>query len=435
MKYQYPVQNTYSLQPFWQDDIEFTTPVSKDQLLPSQTEVLVIGAGYTGLSAALTLSRAGKKVVVVDANQAGSGASSRNGGLLGPSFHKLGLEGLVKNFGMETANEIMRESIAGFDWLLDFIHVENIDCQLNRCGRFRGALKKNHFDVLQRQAETISQIIDYPVSIVGKQQQHTEVGSKTYHGGAVYHADATLHPARLVNEIIQRVLATGARILSHTKVTGIKQTYSGFDVNMGPHTIRAQTVLLATNGYTDKPFSGLKRRILPIRSSMIATAKLPESLVKSISPNLRSHGGTDRLVFYYRPSPDGRRLLFGGRAMHFHDKPAEYAHFLHKNMTALFPQLSEVDISHAWSGLVAYTFDHMPHIGELDGLYYSMGYCGSGVARANYLGNKIAQKILGTGGDTPFASFPFESPFMYTGTPWFMPIVLRWHSFADKMGW
>jgi glycine/D-amino acid oxidase-like deaminating enzyme len=118
------MQNTYSLQPFWQDDIEFTTPVSKDQLLPRQTEVLVIGAGYTGLSAALTLSRAGKKVVVVDANQAGSGASSRNGGLLGPSFHKLGLEGLVKNFGTETANEIMRESIAGFNWLLDFLQVE-----------------------------------------------------------------------------------------------------------------------------------------------------------------------------------------------------------------------------------------------------------------------------------------------------------------------
>jgi len=429
------MQRTYSLQPFWFDEVNISDTRQNQPPLPDQTEVLVIGGGFTGLSAALTLARAGKQVVLVDANEVGSGASSRNGGLLGPSFHKLGLEGLIKQFGNGTANEIMRESIAGFNWLLDFIQKEKIDCQLKRCGRFRGALKAKHLVALQTQAETFARIIDYPVSVVSKQQQHTEVGSKKYFGGVVYHSDASLHPARLVSEILKRVKAAGAHVFSHTKVTGIKQTFSGFDVSIGSHLIQAQTLLVATNGYTDSVFPGLKRRILPLRSSMIATGKLDESLVKNVSPNLRSHGGTDRLVFYYRPSPDGRRLLFGGRAMDYQDKPQEYANFLYKNMTSLFPQLADVEITHAWSGLVAYTFDHMPHIGELNDMYYAMGYCGSGVARANYLGNKIAQKILKTGGETPFANFPFESRFMYTGNPWFMPTLLRWHSFADRMGW
>jgi glycine/D-amino acid oxidase-like deaminating enzyme len=429
------MQRTYSLRPFWMDEPGLSDTLQHQPPLPHQTEVLVIGGGLTGLSAALTLARAGKLVALVDANQVGSGASSRNGGLLGPSFHKLGVEGLIKQFGNDTANEIMHESMAGFNWLLDFIQKEKINCQLKRCGRFRGALKAKHLDALQTQAETIARTIDYPVSVVSKQQQHTEVGSNKYHGGVVYHSDASLHPARLVSGVIKRVKAAGAEVFSHTKVTGINQTFSGFDVNIGSHIIQAQTILIATNGYTDHVFPGLKRRILPLRSSMIATGMLSESLVRSVSPKLRSHGGTDRLVFYYRPSPDGKRLLFGGRAMNYQDKPLEYANFLYKNMTSLFPQLADAEITHAWSGLVAYTFDHMPHIGKLDGMYYAMGYCGSGVARASYLGNKIAQKILNTGGETPFANFPFESRFMYTGNPWFMPALLRWHSFADRMGW
>ena len=424
-----------SLRPFWHEDIAFPKPSDIKQSLPTQAEVLVVGGGFTGLSAALCLARAGKHVVLIDANQAGSGASSRNGGLLGPSFHKLGLEGLIKQFGNDTANEILQESIAGYNWLLNFIEKENIDCQLKRCGRFRGALKTKHLYALQTQAETFAQMFDYPISVVSKQQQYTEVGSKKYQGGVVYHADATVHPARLVNEILKRVNQAGAHVYSHTKMTKITQTFSGFDVSIGSHLIQAQTVLIATNGYTDKVSPELKKRILPLRSSMIATGKLPESLVKSVSPNLRSHGGTDRLVFYYRPSPDGQRLLFGGRAMDYRNKPREYTNFLYKNMIGLFPQLAGVEITHAWSGLVAYTFDHMPHIGKLNGLYYAMGYCGSGVARANYLGHKIAQKILKTGGDTPFANFPFESRYMYTGNPWFMPMLLRWHSIADKMGW
>ena len=428
------IQPTYSNTPFWHQIFDAPFKTLPLEELSQHLDVIVVGSGFTGLSAALTLARAGKSVAVIEANDLASGASSRNGGLLGPSFHKLGLAGLEKKFGRETADELLKESLRGFNWLLKFIETESIECDLKHCGRFRGALKEKHFSKMCQQAESLAAKLDYPIEIISKSQQHTEVGSDKYHGGVVYTKDASLHPAKLVNQLIERCQDAGVSFVSHAKVRDISQTYAGFKVQIEQRCVEASAVLIATNGYTGNLTRPLKKRILPIRSSMIATPPLPKELIDSVSPKQRSHGGTDRLVFYYRTSPDGQRLLFGGRALAYADKPDEYYHFLRKNMVSLFPQLQGVAISHAWSGLVAYSFDHIPHLGLNNGLYYAMGYCGSGVARANYLGHKIALKMLGENGDTVFDQFEFPTKALYNGHPWFMPAVLHWHSLADKLG-
>ena len=169
---------------------------------------------------------------------------------------------------------------------------------------------------------------------------------------------------------------------------------------------------------------------------MIATEELPESVVQSVSPKLRAHGGTERLVAYYRPSPDGKRILFGGRAFGRGDQPQLYSKYLQDFMIRTFPQLSETKIDYAWSGLIAYTFDHVPHIGKLDDMNYAMGYCGSGVGRANYFGRKVAQQVLQLAeGKTSFDAFPFKGRPLYNGTPWFLPAIMKWHDFADRQGW
>ncbi len=324
--------------------------------------------------------------------------------------------------------------MAGYDWLLSFIEDEAIDCDLSRCGRFRGALQPSHFKPLAEQAESFAQKLDYPVSIIDKSQQHTEVGSELYHGGVVYQKDASLNPAKLLKGLIERCQAAGVTLVDQAEVTHIKDNSAGFRLTINSYSLQASTLLIATNGYTTSVTQELKRRVLPIRSSMIATEPLPEALINSISPRKRTHGGTDRLVFYYRTSPDGQRLLFGGRALSYHDKPQEYYSFLKQNMHSLFPQLEQAKIANAWSGLVAYSFDHIPHLGKQNGMYYAMGYCGSGVARANYLGHKIALQMIGKNGDTGFDHFDFPSKALYFGNPWFMPAILRWHSFADKWG-
>ena len=427
-------KTNFSTTPYWHEDVDLTVQTTALEQLSDNVEVLIVGSGFTGLSAALTLARAGKTVAVIEARRIASGASSRNGGLLGPSFHKLGIQGLVTKFGQQTADDLLKESLKGYDWLLNFIETEQIDCDLNRCGRFRGALRPAHFKSMVLQAQSLADKLDYPIEIIEKAEQHTEVGSNKYHGGVVYTKDASLHPAKLVKGLIKLCQQAGVTLVEQAEVGKITENSAGFKVQIAQREINAGAVLIATNGYTGDVTGQLKKRILPIRSSMIATEPLSAEMMHSISPKLRTHGGTDRLVFYYRPSADGKRFLFGGRAMSYQDKPQEYYQYLQQNMCALFPQLQQSTISHAWSGLVAYSFDHVPHLGKMNGMYYAMGYCGSGVARANYLGHKIALKMLGQGGETSFDQFEFPEQALYSGNPWFMPALLRWHSFADKWG-
>lgn len=430
MKENSAISNT----PYWHLGVDLKVNTTPLEQLAGRVDVLIVGAGFTGLSAAITLARAGQSVAVIDAGEIASGASTRNGGLLGPSFHKLGIQGLIKKFGQHTADALLQESLKGYDWLLDFIESENIECDLTLCGRFRGALKPAHFDVLASQALSFAEKLDYPVKIIEKRDQHAEVGSDKYHGGVVYTKDGALNPAKLAKGMIELCQRLGVTLVAHAKVETITQHSAHFKVAIAQRTMTADAVLIATNGYTGSVTKALKKRILPLRSSMIATQELSPQIMNSISPKMRTHGGTDRLVFYYRPSPDGKRFLFGGRALSYHDKPLEYRRFLQRNMCQLFPQLQQTQVTHVWSGLVAYSFDHIPHLGMKDGMYYAMGYCGSGVARANYLGHQVALKMLGRGGETCFDQFEFPTQQLYTGNPWFMPAVLRWHSFADHWG-
>ncbi|MGB1239091.1 MAG: NAD(P)/FAD-dependent oxidoreductase, partial [Pseudomonadales bacterium] len=161
-----------TLTPYWHRVFDSAPQTLRPEQLASHYDVLVVGSGFTGLSAALTLARTGKSVLVADSGPLAGGASSRNGGLLGPSFHKLGLKGMQSAFGSETANALLAESLAGFEWLLDFIVREQIDCDLQRCGRFRGALKPEHFREISAHAESLAAALDYPVEIVSREQQH-----------------------------------------------------------------------------------------------------------------------------------------------------------------------------------------------------------------------------------------------------------------------
>lgn len=430
--------STYTNMPFWLADTSYnrTFQTTPRYQMPTKVDVCIVGGGFTGMSAAITLARAGMKVAVLEAGRMGEGASSRNGGLLGPSFSKLGVDGLERQYGRENVHTSIRESLTAFNWLVDFIREEKIDCDLNLCGRFRGASHPSHYAGLIEQAEELAKVVDFPAIEVPKSRQHEEVGSTAYHGGVVYPTDGALQPAKLFAGLAQIAAHEGAFLCEHTKVRNVDKQVSGFNVVYDGGQLQADQVIIATNGYTDGQFGEFKRRLIPIRSAMIATEELPESVVQSVSPKLRAHGGTERLVAYYRPSPDGKRILFGGRAFGRGDQPQLYSKYLQDFMIRTFPQLSETKIDYAWSGLIAYTFDHVPHIGKLDDMNYAMGYCGSGVGRANYFGRKVAQQVLQLAeGKTSFDAFPFKGRPLYNGTPWFLPAIMKWHDFADRQGW
>jgi glycine/D-amino acid oxidase-like deaminating enzyme len=177
--------------------------------------------------------------------------------------------------------------------------------------------------------------------------------------------------------------------------------------------------------------------VIPIGSYIIATEPLDATVTARLIPKARVISDTRRIVVYYRLSPDRRRLVFGGRVALMETDPRVTAPHLHAEMTAIFPELEKVRITHSWAGFVAYTFDTMPHLGKWrDGVHYAMGYCGSGVSLATYFGTRIGQKVLGLKeGRTALDEIEFPTRPFYTGIPWFLAPTLMWYRFRDRMNW
>jgi glycine/D-amino acid oxidase-like deaminating enzyme len=438
--------DSYRNHPYWWDSGPDDQPINLERLatpaneIPLQADCVVVGAGYTGLSAALTLARAGRSVTVLDESQPGYGCSGRNGGLIGPSFHKLGLDGLKARLGETKANAIMRESMDILLWLKQFISREGIECGLIEAGRFRGAVAQKNYGELARQAEILEKVVDLAFEMVPQSEQRDHIGSDFYKGGIVYHQDGHLHPGLFLKGLANLALEAGAQIFAPARVKQIESIDNGYRVKLEETSIRCGEVMIATNGYTDPNFPYLRCRVIPLRSAIISTEPLSPDLMRELSPRQHGFGDTSRLVTYYRPSADGTRMVFGGRAFDLADRPENYTRDLHRLMTRIFPQLRETGISHAWSGTVAYTFDHAPHIGRIPegamaGAHYAMGYCGSGVGRATWFGRKAALKILGDAeGSTPLDDLTFETRPLYSGNPWFLPAILRWHNLLDRFG-
>lgn len=419
--------------PFWWEDAPRETSIPETQ--PSKTDVAIVGAGFSGLSAAIILARAGRAVTVFEAGQLGEGASSRNGGMLGPSFHKLGIAGLIAQYGEETTHGILRESIGFVDFLDEFLTAEGIDADLKRSGRFQGALRPEHFKATRERIEGLNKVCGDIAHMVPEKELASESGSRRFVGGVVYRMDAGLNPAKYHNGLIDVARKAGVTIVPYTAVQNVEKISNGFTLTTRLGTVHSAQVAICTNGYTGKQFPWFRKRVLPLRSAIITTEPIQTDVMARLMPKSRMYGDTRRMVAYYRPSPDGSRIIFGGRASSLRDQPAANARNLHRSMCEVYPELKPVKVSHVWSGLVAYTFDHAPHIGNNMGIDYAMGYCGSGVARSSYFGQKLGHKMLGNSekGHTFFDNLNFQSKPMYSGNPWFMPAVLGWHRMMDRL--
>jgi glycine/D-amino acid oxidase-like deaminating enzyme len=179
-----------------------------------------------------------------------------------------------------------------------------------------------------------------------------------------------------------------------------------------------------------------RRRLIPIGSYMIATEPLPETLIDRLIPNGHVVSDTRKVVYYYRASPDRRRILFGGRVSHHETDPRVSGPLLHAEMARIFPELSEVRISHSWLGFVAYSFDELAHIGVHDGIHYAAGYCGSGVSMASYLGMRCGQRVLGMKeARTGFDDIGFPTRPFYDGKPWFLAPMVAFYRWRDRLSW
>lgn len=416
--------------PYWWDHVP--RPQLPERALPATADVVVVGSGYTGLHAALQTARAGRHTVVVDAEDAGWGCSTRNGGQVSTSV-KPSFALLARRHGAERAREILREGQRSLAWLGEFIAAEGIDCDFGVVGRFHAAHNAVQFDALVRAAQSQPAGLEVPVQIVPRSEQRRELGTDAYWGGVVYLHHASVDPARYHQGLLQRVLAAGAEVHARCPVTRLQPEDGGVRVATARGEIRARDVVVATNGYTGALTPWLQRRVIPIGSYVIATEPLPAGLMDELMPTPRIVSDTRKVVFYYRPSPDRTRILFGGRVSVDETDPALSGPLLHADLVALFPALRDVRISHSWCGFVAYTFDELAHLGCRDGIHYAMGYCGSGVGMGSYLGLRIGQQVLGLPeGRTAFDGLSFQTRPLYTGNPWFLAPSIRYYRWRDR---
>lgn len=423
--------SNYRSIPYWWDTA--ARPDFAKEILPSQADVVVVGSGYTGLMAALQLARAGRKTVVLDASDAGWGCSTRNGGQVSTGF-KPSLAELAKRHGEERAFAILKEGHHALSYTEEFIRSENIACQWERVGRFLGAHNAKSYEALAQGVKRQPRGLELDAHVIPRAEQHSEIGTDAYFGGAVYSSHAAVNPALYHRGMLDRVVAAGGIIISHCAAQTIEKDGRRFVVRTVRGNIATRDVLVATNGYTDDASPALRRRVIPIGSYIIATEAIPPDVAKRLIPKARVVSDTRRVVFYYRLSPDRRCLLFGGRVAARETDPAVTAPKLHTEMVALFPELKKTRISHSWAGFVAYTFDTKPHLGQHDGIWYAMGYCGAGVALAGYFGMRVGQQILGhKEGRTALDDLSFPTRPLYTGRPWFLGPALVWKQLLDRL--
>ncbi|HME21353.1 MAG TPA: FAD-binding oxidoreductase [Acetobacteraceae bacterium] len=418
--------------PYWWDH---APPTDVDTpTIPARADVAVIGSGYTGLSAALTLARAGRSVVVFDSETPGVGASSRNGGMLGSAL-KPSLDTLTRHYGAAQAKALLAESREAYAFLGRFIAEEKIACDYAETGGFTGIVKPAQYEAMARETEQLSRTIGLEADMVPKSEVRGEIGTDLYCGGRVMHRRAGLHPARYHAGLIGRVREAGAMVAGNSPVKAVHRNGGDFTVTTPRTSLKARNVVVATNGYTGPTTPALRRRVIPVTSYMIATAPLSPNLMATLMPKGRMLSDSNRLLCYFRPSPDNTRVLFGGRPAYTEIGPKLAAERLSRYMTRIFPELHGVELTHSWFGYIAYTFDRLPHMGECDGMHYAMGYCGSGVVMSTWLGRKAALRLLGhADAKSAFAELGHPTSPLYYGKPWFLPFVQAWYQGADMLG-
>lgn len=406
--------------------------------LPESVDVAVIGAGFTGLSAARTLATGGSRVVVLEAESVGWGASCRNGGMV-LSGLKLGTPTLMKRYGREATQRMYSASLESIDCVEEMVREEGIACDFSRNGHLEVACKPKHFEEFRRGVETIEREFGHRLRIVEKKDLASEIGSAIYYGGMVDEVSAGVNPARYVAGLGRAAAKAGAEIHEKTRVTGLERAVrngeSGWRVATSRGVVQAKDVLVATSGYTSGITPALQKKIIPIGSFIIVTEVLSEELARELSPRGRMIYDSKNYLYYYRLTPD-RRMLFGGRAAFFPENENTVRHsarILRDGMISVYPQLRDTKVEYVWGGTLDFAFDIMPHAGQMDGMYFSVGYAGHGVAMATLLGKRVAETILTGRGENPFAAiaFPGAPLGIYHGNPWFLPFAGAWYKFLD----
>ena len=417
--------------PLWTDQLSRPNNIINSDIPSAETDIAIVGSGYTGLCAARILKKNGASVTVLDRTTIGWGASSRNGGMATPGL-KQGIQKIHKIYGKKLAHEFWKISVDAIDLIDEIVTEHSIDCDWERNGHASLATKPSHAPRLKEYGSWLEKEFGHYQKYIPKHQIQDEIGSNTYYGALTDEISGGLHPSKYVFGLASAVSNLGVQLCENTAVTKIENNDSNnFKLITSKGDITAKKVIIATNGYTDRLVSKLKSLIFPVGSYIVVTEPLTNELQNIINPKRRMYYDSKWFLNYFRLTPDGR-MLWGGRNDLSTDLDLDdSAKRLSKELYTVFPDLKDIPITHTWTGKLGITFDLMPHIGKTNGIYYAFGYGGHGLSIATYLGTAIGLILAGKKDRSPFMEISHQTAFFYRNRPWFIPFAARYFRFLD----
>lgn len=398
-------------------------------------DVAVVGAGFTGLSAAIALAKKGARVAVFEAGSVGRAASGRNGGMCNNGFAQ-DYHAMSVKLGAERADMLYRAFDAGVSKVESLVAEEGIDCTFKRVGKLKLAAKPEHYDKLARSQALMAKSCDPDTRMVTRAELRDEVGTDRYFGGLLFEKSAGLHVGRYGHGLAVAAARRGVRIYENAPVMGLKRLAgAAHEVRTPSGSVRAAQVLLATGTSAVGPLAWFRRRIVPVGAFIIVTEPLSVEVLDRITPRRRMTTDTKNFVNYFRVTPDNR-LLFGGRARFAETNPKsdmKSGAILQKSLFELFPHLVGTRIDYCWGGMVDMTQDRLPHAGERNGIFYSMGYSGHGTQMSTYMGAIMAEVMDGRADLNPWSRADWPAIPGHFGKPWFLPIVGAYYRLQDRI--
>ena len=417
--------------PLWTDQFPRPNNLVTSDNPSSDTDIAIIGSGYTGLCAARVLRNNGASVTVFERNIIGWGASSRNGGMATPGL-KQGIQKIYKMYGSKLAHEFWKASVDAIDLIEEIVDEHSIDCDWQRNGHASLATKPSHAPRLKQYGSWLEKKFGHVQNYIPVNQIRDEIGSDAYYGALTDEISGGLHASKYVYGLATTVSNLGVQLCEQTDVLDIEKNDSNyFRLITSKGDVRAKKVIIATNGYTDRLVPRLKPLIFPVGSYIVVTEPLSEDLQNIISPKKRMYYDSKWFLNYFRLTPDGR-MLWGGRNDLSTDLDLDdSAKRLTRELYSILPDLRDIPITHTWTGKLGITFDLMPHIGEKNGIYYAFGYGGHGLSIATYLGTEIGLLLSGKKDRSPFMEISHQTMFFYRNRPWFIPFAARYFRFLD----